>query len=78
MDKQLLEVRLSIVMRRENYNFLEKFTTFQTKLKKYFNYEYTLDEIENALHKMEERYIIQETNPDEVKNIIDIPEDYKY
>ena len=73
---QLLQTRLSIIMKRENYNFLNTLTDFQLQLKKYFKEEYSQDQIEDALHEMEENYIVKEL--EETNYIIEIPEDYKF
>lgn len=70
MDKALLDTRLSIVMVRENKTFLTTFTEFQSLLKKYFNLEYTLDEIETALYRLEEAYICNQA--EEEKKIASI------
>jgi hypothetical protein len=78
MDKALLQTRLSIVMVKENYNFLNTLRDFQIKLKKYFAFEYTEDEIEDALHQMEENYIVQQFEEDQEHQLIEYPEDYKF
>lgn len=74
--QESLEVRISIVMLREKLNFLSTIKSFQVELKRYFDYEYTLDEIENALHSMEETFIDHEAQ--EEYQIIELPEDYNY
>jgi hypothetical protein len=75
-SQQLLSVRLSIVMIRENYNFLNTLNDFQLQLKKHFNYEYTQDEIENALHKMEEDFLAKQFIEEQNRDLPEIPEDY--
>lgn len=76
MNKNLLQVRISIILIRENYTFLNNLKDFQLQLKKYFNEEYSQDKIEDALHEMEETYIIKEL--EETNQITDLPEDYEF
>lgn len=78
MNKQLLQTRLSIIMVRENYNFLTSLGSFVLKLKNYFNEDYTQDEIENALHKMEENFIVQQFEEEQEHHLVEIPEDYNF
>lgn len=62
MDKQLLETRLTIIMVREDKNFLTTFNEFQSLLIKYFKFAYSLDEIESALFRLEEAYIVNQAD----------------
>lgn len=78
MSKQLLKSRISIVMIRLEYTFLNSLIDFQSQLKKLFAFEYTLDEIEDTLHQMEEDFITQHFIEQEESNIPEIPEDYNY
>lgn len=57
MDKHLLEVRISILIKRNGVTFLTTFKEFQGLLKEVFKEDYSLDEIESALHIMEEQMI---------------------
>lgn len=76
--KHLLEVRITIIMRREGYNFLNTLNDFQVQLKKYFKEEYDLDKIEDALHRLEETYIFTELNEDIARDNPELPEDYTF
>lgn len=73
MNKQLLETRLSIIMVKEGKNFLSSFLEYQKLLLQYFEFEYSLDEIENALHRIEESTIEEEFQKN--REIIEIEED---
>lgn len=57
MSKHLLEVRISIILRKDNLTFISPIADFHYKLKQYFNFDYSLDEIESALYSLEESYI---------------------
>jgi len=69
-----LEIRLTIVMIKEGYNFLHSLLDYQQQLKKHFKEHYELDKIETALKAVEEAYIIRELNED--REIVEFPEDY--
>ena len=75
INKQLLETRLTIIMVRESYTFVDKISNFQRQLKSYFNVDYNLDEIENSLKDLEEAYLFHE---DELQkqNTIEYEEDF--
>lgn len=73
MNEQLLESRLSIILFNYDKNFLTPLTELQLLLLKEFKFEYTLDEIENALHRMEESTIEEDYKRSE--NIVEIEED---
>lgn len=76
---ELLATRISIVMVREGSTFLTPLKEFQYNLKKYFKYEYTEDEIENELHRMEEAYICNQADEEEqfrVMSLGEIEEDF--
>lgn len=70
----LLGTRLTILMVRYDYNFLNSLSDYQFKLKKLFNYNYTQDEIEIELKKLEEAHIAYQI--DKSKGVIEYPEDY--
>lgn len=72
---KLLQIRLSIIMRVENYTFITSLYDFQNQLKLKFQHEANLDEIENALYKLEETYI--NNLEEESKQIIEFPEDFQ-
>lgn len=73
MNKQLLETRLSIIMVKEGKDFLSSFLEYQKLLLQYFEFEYSLDEIENALYRIEESTIEEEFQRN--REIIEIEED---
>ena len=64
-----------IIMLKEGYSFEDSLNDFQRHLKLKFKSDYTLDEIENALHNIEEVY--DESELDE-ERIIEYPEDFNY
>lgn len=74
LNKQKLQVRLTIIMTKENYNFLTPFVDYKRKLKEYFNADYSEDEIENTLHEIEEAYIEDEFQREVAS--YEIPEDF--
>jgi hypothetical protein len=75
INKQMLETRLTIVMVRENYTFLNTISNFKIKLKELFNVDYSEDEIENALHELEEAYIVHEFEREQ-QEFVEHEEDY--
>jgi len=76
--QHLLEIRVTIVMSKLGYNLMTSLTDYQNELKIMFKHEATTDEIENALHNIEEAHIVKELDEDREKSIIDLPEDYTY
>jgi spore coat polysaccharide biosynthesis protein SpsF (cytidylyltransferase family) len=74
LNKQKLQVRLTIIMTKEDYNFFTNLTDYKKKLKEYFNCDYTEDEIENSLHEIEEAYIEDEFEREQAS--YEIPEDF--
>lgn len=78
MNKQLLETRISIIMVRETKTFLTPFTEFKAILFQYFKHEYSLDEIESALYRMEEAYMCNQAAEEEkiASIIIEEQEDF--
>lgn len=73
MNKELLETRLIIVMRRDQYNFLSSLINYQIALKQYFSEDYTLDEIETTLHVIESNQLEEESK----QQVIEYPEDFE-
>lgn len=57
IELQLLESRLTILIVKEKYDFSTSLIDYQKKLIEYFNFNYTLDEIETALSKLEETHL---------------------
>jgi hypothetical protein len=55
--QQLLEVHLSIIIVKEKYTFLTSPYTFKLKLKEYFNYVETIENISEALNNLENNYL---------------------
>jgi hypothetical protein len=74
LNKQKLQVRLTILMVKEEFNFFTPLNEYRQKLKEYFNADYTEDEIENTLHEIEEAYIEDEFEKEQVN--YEIPEDF--
>jgi hypothetical protein len=75
-NQLLLGTRLTILMVRFEYNFLTSLSDYQSQLKKLFNYEYNQDEIEKALHTLEEAHIATELDEARSRGLIEYPEDY--
>lgn len=74
INKELLATRITIIMVRENYTFLNTISDFKNKLKEYFNVNYTDDEIETTIHDLEEAYLFHEYEKE--KQIIEHEEDF--
>lgn len=77
MTKQLLESRIAILMAKENYSLKSNLKTYQDKLKQYFSFEYTLDEIENALNKLEDNELIEEYKREQESIVVLSQEDFE-
>ena len=75
-NELMLTIRITILMVRFKYNFLNSPQDYQTQLKKLFNYEYTIEKIQLALHELEEAHIVGEA--DKSLGIIEYPEDFNY
>ena len=73
-NKMFLVIRMTIVMVRFGYNFLNSPQDYQAKLKSLFKYEYSIKEITLALYKLEEAHIVSEA--DRTLGAIEQPEDY--
>lgn len=73
-DELMLIIRITILMVRFKYTFLNSPQDYQTQLKKLFKYEYTIEKIELALHQLEEAHIVGEA--DRSLGVIEYPEDY--
>lgn len=67
----LLKLRLSLIIVRYRYTFLNTVDEFAVKLNQIFKVEYDGDEIKMALMQLEENLIHEEIE------IIHIPEDFK-
>ena len=73
-NKLLLVIRITILMVRFGYNFLNSPQDYQSKLKSLFKYEYELRDITLALYKLEEAHIVSEA--DRTLGPMEYPEDY--
>lgn len=76
MNKKLLEIRLAIIMAKENCTFTDSLNKFQQLLQKKFNEDYSLDEIENALHELEDNYLENIYN-EEKESLVLVKEDFE-
>lgn len=74
INKELLTTRISILMGRENYTFLTSTESYQSKLYDYFKVRYTSNEIIEALHELEEAYMLHEYEKE--KHIVETEEDF--
>jgi hypothetical protein len=73
-EKHKLQTRITIVQVKEDFNFLTPLNQYKSKLKEYFNVDYNEDEIESALHEIEEAYIEDEFQREQAS--FEIPEDF--
>jgi hypothetical protein len=72
VNNRLLSVRITIVMVREKFTFLDAPGIYKVYLKRYFNIDYNIEEIEKVMYELEEAHIIHHE-----QGIIDFPEDFK-
>lgn len=68
--KDVLKLRISVLMVSEKLTFINPIQEFQLRLRIRFTENYTLDEVETGLNELEEQFI-------EEPDIIDIPEDFE-
>lgn len=76
MNLNSLKIRLSIIIKKEGYTFLNTLSEFQVQLKKYFKEDYPQDEIEDALKELQETFIFTELDEEVAKDNPEIPEDF--
>lgn len=75
VNRNMLDTRITIVMAREGYTFLNRIDQYKLKLKEYFNVEYGEADIGKSLHDLEEAYMQHEY--DKMQQVIEIPEDFE-
>lgn len=74
-DIRLLDTRISIIMVRENYTFLNTISDFKVKLYEYFKVYYSEDLIESCLNRLQEAHLANEYEQQQ-QHIIEIEEDF--
>jgi hypothetical protein len=76
MRNIILQTRIAILFIKEKYNYSTSLKEFQNKLSEYFKEEYSQDEIENALHILEENQL-DEIYKEEQEELTLSKEDFK-
>jgi hypothetical protein len=71
--KELLKLRLSLIIIRDKYTFCNTAFEFSNRLYKHFGNFYIEEEIERCLNEFEESMIIQNVE----ETVVEIPEQFK-
>lgn len=68
-----LRLRISLIIKKDRFTFINTPFEFSNKLYKYFGQTYNEDEIENVLNELEDELIEKQVSDE----VIQIPEDFE-